>query len=181
MVPFPLESTLFGGASAATQFMIIEIVGLVRACNSTSGSSCRRLAVEWKVAGSSPAMELFFLSPFLFFPLFFPPFLFYLPSFKFLFSLSPFISPLHARSATSMLKHFSSCGTKLVCVNNVVTFDPFVQIREVPKVAGPFEFVDTGNGERPRPPPVPSSTHSSSVTVAPTPPKSNVVVPKKRE
>ena len=72
------------------------------------GGSHRRLAAEWKVAGSSPAVELcccFFLSLSFFSPLLFP-----LSSFSPLPSLylSPFLFPLHARSATSMLKHFSS-------------------------------------------------------------------------
>ena len=61
------------------------------------------LHVEWKVAGSSPAVhvDLYFPSPFFPFPfLSSPPFFF----------LSPFIFSLHARSATSMLKHFSSRG-----------------------------------------------------------------------
>ena len=30
----------------------------VSTCNSISGGSCRQLAVEWKVAGSSPAVVL---------------------------------------------------------------------------------------------------------------------------
>ena len=70
------------------------------------GSHRRLVAAEWKVAGSSPAVELCFFS---LFP-FFPPLLFSLFSFSPLPSLylSSFLFPLHARSATSMLKHFSS-------------------------------------------------------------------------
>ena len=53
------------------------------------------MLADLEVAGSIPALELFFFTPF-FSVSFFSPFFF-----------SPFFF-LHARSATSMLKHFSS-------------------------------------------------------------------------
>ena len=61
-----------------------------------------------RLAGSNPTMGLFFFRHFFLIFLFSlsPPFLFFLPCFPF-FS-PPFHFPLQARSATSMLKHFSS-------------------------------------------------------------------------
>ena len=90
-----------------SQVIKIEICDIYLCANLPSRCSHRRLAAGWKVAGSSPAVELFFfsLSPFLFFSLSFSSF----PLFPPPFPLSPpFLFPLHARSATSMLKHFSS-------------------------------------------------------------------------
>ena len=78
-----------------SQVIKIEICDIHVYMYSTCGT-------EWKVTGSSPAVELrvFFL-----FLLFF--------SFFLSFSPFPFFSPLHARSATSMLKHFSSIMPKI--------------------------------------------------------------------
>ena len=75
------------------------------------GGACR---VEGR--GFEPRCGTFF-SPFLIFfsPFLFFPFLFFLPWFPF-FS-SPFHYPLQARSATSMLKHFSS--SKFIGLNYV--------------------------------------------------------------
>ena len=73
------------------------------ACNSTSGDSCRQLAVEWKVAGSSPTVEFFFPLLFFFFPLSFSPFLFFfLPPF-FPFTLAP---PLQCSSIFLVIMMF---------------------------------------------------------------------------
>ena len=74
------------------------------------------MPVELKVAGSNPGVVHFFF-PFL---IFFSPFLFSL-SFFFLpwfpFFSSPFHYPLQARSATSMLKHFSSKYDNMIWYN----------------------------------------------------------------
>ena len=64
------------------------------------------MLVEFKVAGSNPGVVHFFFLPHFFFSFPFFLFPFFLP--WFLFSPSPFHYPLQARSATSMLKHFSS-------------------------------------------------------------------------
>ena len=65
------------------------------------------MPVELKVVGSNPGVVHFFPpSSFFFLLSFFSLSFFFLPWFPF-FS-SPFDYPLQARSATSMLKHFSS-------------------------------------------------------------------------
>ena len=64
------------------------------------------MPVELKVAGSNPGVVNFFSPSSFFFSFPFFPFLFFSPLVSF-FS-SPFHYPLQARSATSMLKHFSS-------------------------------------------------------------------------
>ena len=64
------------------------------------------MPVELKVAGSNPGVVHFFSPSLFFFSFPFFPFPFFSPLVSF-FS-SPFHYPLQARSATSMLKHFSS-------------------------------------------------------------------------
>ena len=74
------------------------------------GGSHRQLAAEWKVAGSSPAVELwgFFLS-LLFFPLSFSPFPLFLPSLRFISppSFFPFMlaPPLQCSSIFLVIVH----------------------------------------------------------------------------
>ena len=110
-----------GGASAASaatvrssksKFAIYTCI--VRTCEST----LQAVAIGgWLQSGRSRVRALLWNS--VFFSLsfsFFPPLLFPLSSFSPLPSLylSPFLFPLHARSATSMLKHFSSLNSVLI-------------------------------------------------------------------
>ena len=101
---------LIGGASAATvrssksKFAIYTCI--VRRCEST----LQAVAIGgWLQSERSRFRALLWNSVVVFFSLlFFPPLLFPLSSISPLPSLylSPFLFPLHARSATSMLKHF---------------------------------------------------------------------------
>ena len=111
----PYVTPFVGGASAATvrssksKFAIYTCI--VRTCESTLQAEA---IGGWLQSGRSRVRALLWNSVFFlslsfsfFFPLLFP-----LSSFSPLPSLylSPFLFPLHARSATSMLKHFSSIG-----------------------------------------------------------------------